>query len=122
MREPGAIKRLTVAVLVNGVESTDANGEVSIEPRPEEELEAFRELVASAVGFDETRGDKITLKSMSFQPVVAQGTAGNGSMFGALALDMMSLIQMAIVALVTLVLGIVCRTAVVVAPLSRATA
>ena len=66
---PGAIRRLTVAVLVDGVRSTDANGVVQWTPRPEEELVALRELVASAVGFDEQRGDVITLRSLQFEPV-----------------------------------------------------
>lgn len=56
LRQPGATRRLTVAVLVNGTEQKAADGTAGIVPRSEAELEALRELVASAVGFDEARG------------------------------------------------------------------
>lgn len=72
-RQPGATRRLTVAVLVNGVAQTDANGETSLVPRSEAELETLRELVSSAVGYDEARGDQITVKSL---PFAAPGDGG----------------------------------------------
>ncbi|GAB1379234.1 flagellar basal-body MS-ring/collar protein FliF [Pararhodobacter aggregans] len=100
-RAPGAIRRLTVAVLVDGVRSTDANGVVQWTPRPEEELVALRELVASAVGFDEQRGDVITLRSLQFEPVAETlGTPGVTSWLA--GLDIMSLIRLAALALVVL--------------------
>ncbi len=105
-REPGEIKRLTVAVLINAVATTDAQGEITTTPRDDVELSSLRELIASAVGFNEKRGDVITLKSMAFQPVVPQGSVSNTSFFGGLALDIMTIIQMAILALVSLVLGL----------------
>lgn len=103
---PGAIKRLTVAVLVNGTVTTDANGAESFAPRSEDELAALRELVASAVGYDEARGDVITLKTMQFEPVSPAGTAAEASLFDTLALDLMSILQMAVLAIVALVLGL----------------
>jgi flagellar M-ring protein FliF len=102
----GAIKRLTVAVLVNGLVEADANGAESYIPRPDAEMEALRDLVASAVGFDEERGDVITLKSMQFQPFAVQGTAAEPSFFSSLGLDVMSLIQAAVLGIVALVLGL----------------
>ena len=57
VRAAGAIKRVTVAVLVNEAVIPDADGNIATAPRNEEELSALRELVSSAVGFDETRGD-----------------------------------------------------------------
>ena len=104
-RIPGAIKRITVAVLVNAPAATNEAGEVVTEPRDAAELEALRELVSSAVGFDETRGDIITIKSMALQAVPANGTAVETSLLGQLDLDLMSAIQMAILAVVTLILG-----------------
>ena len=56
-RAAGAIKRLSVAVLVNGTEITNAEGQTVFEPRSAAELETLKELVSSAVGYDETRGD-----------------------------------------------------------------
>ncbi|WP_422052252.1 flagellar basal-body MS-ring/collar protein FliF [Shimia sp.] len=106
LRQPGAVKRMTVAVLVNGTQTENDLGEPVVEPRPDEELEALRELVASAVGFNESRGDVITLKSMNFQPVLPMGTSAESSMFKGMELDLMSIIQTVVLAIVALVLGL----------------
>tara|TARA_R110002072_G_scaffold3206_10_gene23884 strand:- start:7669 stop:9228 length:1560 start_codon:yes stop_codon:yes gene_type:complete len=106
VRAPGAIKRVTVAVLVNEPTSTDEAGQQVPAPRSEEELSALRELVSSAVGFDETRGDIITIKSMPLQSVAPSGTAVGATLLDQFDLDLMSAIQMAVLALVTLILGL----------------
>lgn len=105
-RSPGAIKRLTVAVLVNDQTSVDETGAVISAPRSEEEIEALRELVASAVGFDENRGDIITIKSMELQTIAPSGTEAVSSLLDQIHLDAMSIIQMAVLALVTIILGL----------------
>ncbi|SEO07725.1 flagellar M-ring protein FliF [Salinihabitans flavidus] len=105
-RVPGAVKRLTVAVLVNATQEVNADGETVFIPRPEEELAALRELVASAVGLNEARGDVITLKSMAFEPVLQEGTAATTSLLDRVSLDLMSVIQTAVLALVALLLGL----------------
>ena len=105
-RSAGAIKRVTVAVLVNDAIEETAEGEQIASPRAEAEMDALRELVASAVGFDESRGDIITIKSMALQTVVPMGTEVSSSLFDRLELDLMSAIQMVILAIVALVLGL----------------
>lgn len=104
VKSPGAIKRLTVAVLVDGVTSVDAAGASTTEPRSDDELTALRDLVAAAVGFDADRGDVITLKSMSFEPVVPVQTEAGSSLLA--GLDIMSIAQLAVLAVVSLVLGL----------------
>lgn len=106
VRAPGAVKRLTVAVLVNGIENAGADGTSQITPRTDEELSALRDLVASAVGFDEGRGDVITIRSMVFEEIVPEGSLATSSWTDALTLDPMSIIQMAILAIVAIVLGL----------------
>ena len=103
---PGAIKRLTVAVLVNGTRAVDAAGVESFEPMPQAELDALQELVASAVGFDAERGDVITLKSLDLPAVEPQGTVASASIWQKVHFNAMSLIQMAVLAIVSLVLGL----------------
>ncbi len=105
-RAPGAIKRLTVAVLVNGARTVGADGVESFEPMPQPELDALEELVASAVGFNAERGDVITLKSLDLPVVEPQGTLVSASIWQKIHLDVMSLIQMVVFALVSLVLGL----------------
>ncbi|WP_231388513.1 flagellar basal-body MS-ring/collar protein FliF [Pseudooceanicola algae] len=105
LRAAGGIRRLTVAVLVNGLQ-TDVDGETLLQTRTEEELSALRELVESAVGFDAERGDAITIKSMEFDPLEAMGTSSETGFIAGLGLDVMSIIQMAVLAVVALVLGL----------------
>lgn len=106
IRAPGAVRRITVAVLVNDLVSRDAEGTVILTPRPEEELAALRDLVSSAVGFDAERGDIITIKSMALQSPPPTGTGAESPLLGAMDIDLMSALQMAILALVTLILGL----------------
>lgn len=61
-REPGAVRRLSVAVIVDG--ATDATG--AFQPRSREELDRFTTLVRAAVGYDERRGDSVTVDGMKF--------------------------------------------------------
>ena len=105
-RLPGDIRRLSVAVLVDGVRSVDSAGAETWTPRTEAELADLRDLVASAVGFDAERGDTITIRSLEFEPVAEVGTTATAGALGAVALDMMTLLQTAVLAVVALVLGL----------------
>lgn len=62
----GRIKRLSVAVLVDGVYEKNGNGELTYQPRTADELDKIATLVRSAVGYDQTRGDKIEVINMQF--------------------------------------------------------
>ena len=106
LRSPGAIKRLTVAVLVDAVTASGESSAADLEPRSEDELAALHDLVASAVGYDASRGDVITLKSMPFQPITPLGEAPATGLLEGLAIDLMSIIQLAVLSLVALVLGL----------------
>lgn len=66
VRESGAVRRLSVAVLVNGNYTADENDQLVYSPRSEEELLQIEELVKSAVGYDEARGDLIEIANMQF--------------------------------------------------------
>jgi flagellar M-ring protein FliF len=106
LRGPGAIRRLSVAVLIDGIRSTDAAGAPVWEPRPEAEMAALRDLVASAVGFDEARGDSLTLKTMEFEPLPQDGSPPASGLLPPLDFDATRLAQIGIVGLVTLLLGL----------------
>lgn len=106
LKAPGTVKRLTVAVLVDGIRTTAEDGRSEWAPRPQAELENLRELVAGAVGFDETRGDVITMKTMEFEPMAASGSAPSSGFFGDLNIDVMSLIKLVILSIVTLGIGL----------------
>lgn len=121
VRVAGAIKRVTVAVLVNEASIPDGNGTITSAPRSEEELQSLRELVSSAVGYDETRGDIITIKSMALQSISPAGAAAGTSFLDGINLDLMSILQMAMLALVTLILGLFVVRPVLVRPSAAST-
>lgn len=66
VREPGDVKRISVAVLVNGIYNVSDNGTVTYEERSPAELERLEQLVRSAVGFDAARGDTVSVDSLRF--------------------------------------------------------
>ncbi|MFV0474796.1 MAG: flagellar basal-body MS-ring/collar protein FliF [Pikeienuella sp.] len=98
---PGAINRMTVAVMVDGVRSEEGWA-----PRPAEELETLRLLVETAVGYDEARGDRVTIETMEFSAQPALGTAAESGFVDLIAANAMSLIQIATLAIVALMLGL----------------
>lgn len=65
IREAGDVRRMTVAVLINGIYNVDGS-DVTYAERTPEELDRLTELVKSAVGFQENRGDSVSVDSMRF--------------------------------------------------------
>ena len=68
VREGGQVKRLSVAVLVDGLYD---NGNYA--PRTPEQLQQLTRLVRSAVGFNNDRGDSVELVNMQFAEVAPKG-------------------------------------------------
>jgi len=69
----GSIKRLSVAILVDGKYVQQQDGTYSFEPLPADQVEQIRQLAQRAVGFDDKRGDAIEVSSISFgEPAEAE--------------------------------------------------
>jgi flagellar M-ring protein FliF len=66
IQEPGQIKRLSVAVAVDGVSTYDKKGKVTYTPRSADEMKRIDDLVRSAVGFTAARGDQVTVVNVRF--------------------------------------------------------
>ncbi len=82
MQEPGQIKRLSVAVAVDGVTTFDAKGKMSYAPRSADEMNRINELVRSAVGFTQTRGDQVSVINVRFDRTdEAAGAAAGAPLF-----------------------------------------
>jgi len=64
--EAGAIKRLSVAVVVDGLYVANADGVAQYTARSAAEIEQIRALVNTAIGYDETRGDQVEVLNMQF--------------------------------------------------------
>jgi flagellar M-ring protein FliF len=71
----GRVTRLTVAVLIDNLRTTAADGKVTETPLPADQLERLTALVRDAVGFDATRGDSVNVVNSSFlgTPAVDEG-------------------------------------------------
>jgi flagellar M-ring protein FliF len=65
-RESGLVRRLSVAVLVDGNYTTAEDGTRTYQPRSQEELAQLQRLVQSAVGVDPSRGDVVEVVNMQF--------------------------------------------------------
>ena len=81
IQAPGSIKRLSVAVAVDGVTTLDAKGNpTGYTPRSADEMQHINDLVRSAVGFDNTRGDQVSVINVRFEhdPADSLGTASAG--------------------------------------------
>lgn len=66
VRESGALKRLSVAVLVDGNYTTSPEGGRTYAPLDEDTMEKIRALVNTAVGYSADRGDQIEVVNMPF--------------------------------------------------------
>ena len=66
----GGIKRLSVAVMIDGtykeVENADGVMEGIYQPRPQEELDRLAAIVRSAIGFDAERNDQLEIVNLPF--------------------------------------------------------
>ena len=62
----GSVQRLSVAVIIDDKQVTADDGSVSKEPYSAEEIASFDKLVKETIGFDENRGDSVSIISTSF--------------------------------------------------------
>ncbi len=66
VKELGAIKRLSIAVMVDGNYKKKEDGTQEYQPRTDEELKKLKELVMTATGYKEDRGDVVSLINLKF--------------------------------------------------------
>ena len=109
--EGGNVNKVSVAVLVDGDYASGADGKQTYTPRSDDELKKLKLLVSSAIGYDEKRGDKIEIVNMKFTDENA--SLPEGSFFDKFKLEMQSIIQTLIIAVVAiLAIVLVLRPAV----------
>jgi flagellar M-ring protein FliF len=67
VQEPGQVKRLSVAVAVDGATAAGQNGRPgAYTPRSAEEMQRIEQLVRTAVGFNQERGDQVSVINVRF--------------------------------------------------------
>lgn len=82
IRETGEVRRLSVAVLVDGTYTTNAEGERVYEERSEAQMDKIAALVRSAIGYEATRGDSIEVINMRFADIEVSDTPYDNTLFG----------------------------------------
>ncbi len=82
VREAGEVRRLSVAVLVDGTYTTNAEGVEVYVPRTDAQLDKIAALVQSAVGFEVNRGDSLEVVNMQFADIEVSDTPYDNSLFG----------------------------------------
>ena len=67
VQTPGEVKRLSVAVAVDGVTAVGKDGKPgAYTPRSAQEMQQIEQLVRSAVGYNSDRGDQVTVVNVHF--------------------------------------------------------
>lgn len=104
--EGGRVNRISVAVLVDGIYSRNAQGQLVYSPRDPAEIDRIAALVRSAIGFDQKRGDQVEVVNLRLAETPPAAAAEPSDWLERLALtkdDIMRGVEM----MVMLLLGLV---------------
>ncbi len=66
VRQGGTVKRLSVAILIDGTYTENKDGKSTYAPRSAEQLAQIDTLIKSAIGYDANRGDTVEVVNMQF--------------------------------------------------------
>jgi len=108
----GIIKRLSVAVMVDGTYTTGDDGKATYVPRTPDELGRYEELVKTAVGFQADRGDQLVLTNVPFHREEVEEIPEEGADLGRL----LPMIMKYVIPVIAMLLGFL----LVLKPLVRA--
>lgn len=104
--EPGAVKRLSVAVAVDGNTAIGKDGKPgAYTPLPAQEMQQIDQLVRSSIGFDQQRGDQVTVVNVRF-PTAAdnEGVTAANPLMGFDKNDIMRAAELGVLAIVALLM------------------
>lgn len=109
VKEPGEVRKLSVAVAVDGrlTPAAEPGGEPTYEPRSAEEITQIEDLVKAAMGFDESRGDQVRVTNVRFNRdalVSAGGTDGGDPLFNFTKNDILRGVELAVLLITGLLL------------------
>ena len=106
VQEPGDMKRLSVAVAVDGVTAAGKDGKPgAYTPRSAEEMQRIEQLVRTAVGFNADRGDQVTVVNVRFPQAEAEGGVETANpLMGFDKNDIMRAVELGILGLVAILM------------------
>ncbi|MBU4436150.1 MAG: flagellar M-ring protein FliF [Alphaproteobacteria bacterium] len=104
--EPGAIKKLAVAVAIDGVTApAGKDGKPgAYTPRTEQERAQLEDLVKTAIGFDAARGDQVKVTNIRFPQPEDQNLGKAGLLSGFDKNDIMRMVELGILAIVAIMI------------------
>ncbi|QQP88856.1 flagellar M-ring protein FliF [Skermanella sp. TT6] len=102
VRESGQVRRLSVAVLVDGLYAPGADGTPVYSPRSREEMAQIETLVRSAIGFDAVRGDTVEVINMRFATPDAEFADAGATFLGMAKEDLFRIAEMIVLAIVAI--------------------
>jgi flagellar M-ring protein FliF len=104
--DSGDVKRISVAVVVDGTTTVDEAGKASYKARTPQEMTDIQNLVQSAIGFDQARGDQLKVTNMQFARIDAgEGTTAPEPLLGLDAAHWFKIIEAGILSLTALLIG-----------------
>jgi flagellar M-ring protein FliF len=104
--DSGDVKRVSVAVVVDGNNTADAAGKITYAARTAKEMTDIESLVKSAIGFDAARGDQVKVTNMQFARIDAgEGTTAPEPLLGLDAAHWFKIIEAGILSLTALLIG-----------------
>ncbi|MDG2520879.1 flagellar basal-body MS-ring/collar protein FliF [Caulobacter segnis] len=104
--EPGQIRKISVAVAVDGVTAPPGeNGEPgAYTPRNAEEMQRIQELVRAAVGYDQNRGDQLNVVNVRFARDPGEGVTAASPLNGFDKNDIMRAVELGVLGVVAALL------------------
>jgi len=103
VQEPGTVKRLSVAVAVDGATAAAGkDGKPGVySPRSAEEMQRIEQLVRTAVGYNEERGDQVSVINVRFPAAdTSGGVEATNPLMGFDKNDIMRAVELAVLAIV----------------------
>jgi len=107
IREPGAVKKISVAVAVDGVTAPPGkNGKPgAYTPRSAAEMAQIEQLVQAAVGYDQTRGDMVRVINVKFPSADdAEGVTAANPLMGFDKNDIMRFAELGVLGIVAVLM------------------
>jgi flagellar M-ring protein FliF len=96
----GTVRRMSIAVLVDGNYVRGEDGKQQYQPRSEAELQNLARLVKSAVGFSEERGDTLEVVNMQFVTALGNQVETVEPLFGLTKADYFRIAEIFVLAAV----------------------
>jgi flagellar M-ring protein FliF len=105
--EGGRVKRLSVAVVVDGAYVPGPDGKPVYQARPAAEVDRIAALVRTAIGFDKGRGDQVEVVNLRFAEMPAQAEFVEPSLIQSMLApskeEVMRIVELAVLTMLTLI-------------------